>query len=161
MPVVSNPSQLRRSLEAARLDLAPPATPATPEKVTLSHCLGRALSAVTRDGPHWATPDVVAARVDVPQARAAVRRGQDVAHDLACTHVDLPTRMAEQGSLFIPARLLAPTATNLPTRPRQALAAAGPSDLHELTAAVSSPRLRTNAIRAALNPQHDSRGLRP
>ncbi len=44
------------------------AQPPTPAKIAASHALGQALMAVTRDGRNWASPAVVAERVDVARA---------------------------------------------------------------------------------------------
>ncbi|MGB8380267.1 MAG: hypothetical protein WCG47_03290, partial [Dermatophilaceae bacterium] len=99
-------------------------SPATPEKIAVSHALGRALIAVTREGKQWAMPEAVAARVDVARAMAVVRRGQDVAYDSALTLDQLLPGLTHGAELYVPKQLLAPL-TNLSTRHQHGLAAAG------------------------------------
>ena len=64
--------------------------PPTPSKIAVSHALGQALIAVTRDGREWADPAVIAARVDLTVALAAVRRAMDVARDVVERQSSLP-----------------------------------------------------------------------
>ncbi|MGV1008091.1 MAG: hypothetical protein ACOYBY_05725 [Dermatophilaceae bacterium] len=126
-------------------------SPATPEKIAASHALGRALIAVTREGKQWATPEVVAARVDVIRAMAVIRRGQDVAYDVALTLDELLPGLTQRARLFVPKRLLAPGIANLTTRQQPGLAPAGTDEVRTLTSAVRSTRLSAGEARATLH----------
>ncbi|MHB8187345.1 MAG: hypothetical protein ACYDDU_15000 [Dermatophilaceae bacterium] len=111
--------------------------PPTPSKIAVSHALGQALIAVTRDGRQWADPADLAARVDLTAALAAVRRAMDVARDVVERQSGLPERLAESGHLFAPAALLAPSVERLHARLRPGLAPIGVGDATDLAGSVS------------------------
>jgi len=92
------------------------AAPPTPSKIAVSHALGQALIAVTRDGREWAESSVVAGRTDLVTTLAAVRRAMDVARDVAERQSGLPERLAASGQLFAPGALLAPSVELLHAR---------------------------------------------
>ncbi len=131
-------------------------SPATPQKIAISHAVGRALIAVTRQGNGWATPEVVACRVDVARALAVVRRGQDVAYDVGITAHDIPQTLATAGLLYVPKRLLTPSVANLGPRLQRGLAPAGPEDVKALTSAVGIARLSAGEARTAVAPRASS-----
>ena len=93
--------------------------------------------AVTRDGREWADPAVLAARVDLTAALAAVRRAMDVARDVVERQSGLPERLAESGHLFAPAALLAPSVERLHARLRPGLAPTVVGDATDLAGSVS------------------------
>ncbi len=136
------------------------AQPPTPAKIAASHALGHALAAVTRDGTDWAQPAEVAERVDLARALAAVRRSQDVGHDVADTLASLPGRLAESGMLFAPARLLTPTLERLRARLRGDLIPAARQDVAPTTTAAIAQRERVHEITNALT-QRDTRHRNP
>ena len=109
----------------------------TPSKIAVSHALGQALMAVTRDGRKWADPAVLAARVDLTTVLAAVRRAMDVARDVAERQGGLPGRLAASGQLFAPATMLAPSVELLHARFRGRLAPTGVGDAADLVGSLS------------------------
>jgi hypothetical protein len=113
------------------------AQPPTPSKIAVSHALGQALIAVTRDGREWADPAVLAARVDLTAALAAVRRAMDVARDVVERQSGLPERLAESGHLYAPTAMLAPSVEQLRARLRAGLAPTGVGDAADLVGSVS------------------------
>ena len=113
------------------------AAPPTPSKIAVSHALGEALIAVTRDGREWAEPAVVAARVNLAATLAAVRRAADVARDVAERQGGLPTKLAESGQLFVPPTLLAPSVERLHARLLRRLAPTGVGDAADLVGSLS------------------------
>lgn len=113
------------------------AAPPTPSKIAVSHALGQALIAVTRDGRDWANPRAVAERNDLSTTLAAVRRAMDVARDVAESQSGLPERLAESGHLFAPVAMLAPSVEQLHARLRPGLAPADVGDATDLAGSVS------------------------
>jgi len=113
------------------------AQPPTPAKIAASHALGQALMAVTRDGRNWASPAVVAERIDVARALGAVRRALDVGREVAEEQPQLTTRLADSGLLYAPAALTAPSLERLHARVRGELVTVGRSDIEPLMRAVS------------------------
>lgn len=111
--------------------------PPTPSKIAVSHALGQALIAVTRDGREWADPAVIASRVDLTAALAAVRHAMDVARDVVEQQRGLPERLAESGHLFAPAAMLAPSIELLHARLRGRLAPTGVGDAADLVGSLS------------------------
>ncbi len=136
------------------------AQPPTPAKIATSHSLGHALTAVTRDGYDWAQPALVDARVDVARALAALRRSQDVGHDVAEALAGLPGRLAESGMLFAPARMLAPTLERLRARLRGDLVPAARHDVAQTTTETTAQRERVHEITTALT-QRDAPNRAP
>ena len=108
------------------------ATPPTPSKIAVSHALGQALIAVTRDGREWAKPRVVAERTDLVTTLAAVRRAMDVARDVAERQSGLPERLAASSQLFAPVTLLAPSVELLHARLCGDLVPAGVAEILDL-----------------------------
>ena len=113
------------------------AQPPTPSKIVASHALGQALIAVTRDGREWAAPAVLATRVDLAAALAAVRRAMDVARDVVERQSGLPERLAESGHLYAPVAMLAPSVERLHARLRGGLVPAGDDDIPKLVSAMN------------------------
>lgn len=113
------------------------ATPPTLSKIALSHALGQALIAVTRDGREWAKPRVVAERTDLVTTLAAVRRAMDVARDVAERQSGLPERLAASSQLFAPVTLLAPSVELLHARLCGDLVPAGVAEILDLARRVS------------------------
>jgi len=113
------------------------AQPPTPSKIAVSHALGQALIAVTRDGREWADPAVIASRVDLMAALVAVRRAMDVARDVVEQQRGLPERLAESGHLYAPVAMLAPSVEQLHARLRPGLAPADVGDATDLAGSVS------------------------
>src|SRR5665647_662155 len=111
--------------------------PPTPSKIAVSHALGQALIAVTRDGREWADPAVLATRVDLAVALAAMRRAMDVARDVVERQSGLPERLAASGQLFAPATMLAPSVEQLHARLRPGLTPAAVGDATDLVGSVS------------------------
>jgi len=122
------------------------AQPPTPSKIAVSHALGQALIAVTRDGREWAGPAVIAERVDLAAVLAAVRRAADVARDVVERQNALSEGLAASGQLFVPAAALAPSISRLRARLRGGLVPAGNDDLRKL---VSGMRGRHDSTRLA------------
>jgi hypothetical protein len=118
------------------------AQPPTPSKIAASHALGAALMAVTRQGRDWAHPAVVAQRVELPRALAAVRRAMDVAGDVADRQLGLPERLADSSLMFAPAALLTPSLERLHARLHGRLAPVPARDVTNLT----------NSMRAQIPP---------
>ncbi len=123
------------------------AQPPTPSKIAASHALGAALMAVTRQGRDWADPDVVAQRVELPRALAAVRRVTDVASDVADRQLGLPERLANSRLMFAPAALLTPSLERLHARLHGELVLVPARDVTNLT---NSRRAEIPANRAAV-----------
>jgi hypothetical protein len=113
------------------------AQPPTPSKIAVSHALGQALIAVTRDGREWADPAALAVRVDLKTALAAVRRAMDVARDVVERQSGLPERLAASGQLFAPAAMLAPSVEQLHARLRGRLAPTVAGDAADLVGSLS------------------------
>jgi hypothetical protein len=111
--------------------------PPTPSKIAVSHALGQALIAVTRDGREWADPAVLATRVDLAVALAAVRRSMDVARDVVERQSGLPERLAESGQLYAPLAMLAPSVERLHARLRGRLEPTGVGDAADLVGSLS------------------------
>jgi hypothetical protein len=111
--------------------------PPMPSKIAVSHALGQALIAVTRDGRGWADPAVLAARVDLTVALAAVRRSMDVARDVVERQSGLPERLAESGQLYAPLAMLAPSVERLHARLRGRLEPTGVGDAADLVGSLS------------------------
>jgi len=118
------------------------AQPPTPSKIAASHALGTALMAVTRQGRDWADPAVVAQRVELPRALAAVRRATDVADDVADRQLGLPERLANSSLIFARAALLTPSLERLHARLNGGLAPVQGRDVTNLT----------NSMRAQIPP---------
>ncbi len=113
------------------------AQPPTPAKIAASHALGQALMAVTRDSQDWATPGLVAERVEVARAMSAVRRALDVGRDVAEAQPHVTTRLADSGLLYVAAALAAPSLEHLRARIRGDLVIVGRSDVEPLMRAVN------------------------
>lgn len=77
---------------------------AGPAAIAASHALSTPRSAVTRDGANWATPAVIAARVDLTETMSALRRGGDVNTHTTRTTADLAAARADSGLLYAPGR---------------------------------------------------------
>jgi len=123
------------------------AQPPTPSKIAASHSLGQALMATTRHGQDWAQPDVVAERIDVGRALAALRRAQDVGADVAEAQPQIATRLADSGLLYAPAASTAPSLERLRARIRGELVIVGRTDIAALSRTMSSqasPRRTTS-----------------
>ena len=108
------------------------AQPPTSSKIAVSHALGQALIAVTRDGREWAEPAIIAERVDLAAVLAAVRRAADVARDVAERQNALPESLVASGRLFVPAAALAPSIGSLHARLRGGLVPAGDDEIPKL-----------------------------
>ncbi len=98
--------------------------------------------AVTRQGRDWADPAVVAQRVELPRALAAVRRAMDVAGDVADRQLGLPDRLADSSLMFAPAALLTPSLERLHARLHAGLVLVPARDVTALT----------NSMRAQIPP---------
>jgi len=110
--------------------------PPTPSKIAVSHALGQALIAVTRDGHEWADPAVIAERTDLVTALAAIRRSMDVARNVAESQNGLPERLAASCRLFAPATLLAPSVVRLHARLQRVLTQADAGDITDFARSV-------------------------
>jgi hypothetical protein len=125
------------------------AQPPTPSKIAVSHALGQALIAVTRDGREWAGPAVIAERVDLAAVLAAVRRAADVARDVVERQNALSEGLAASGQLFVPAAALAPSISRLSRAASRRARAGGqrrPTEAcerHEGSARLNPPRRAT------------------
>ena len=103
--------------------------------------------ATTRHGQDWAQPDVVAERIDVGRALAALRRAQDVGADVAEAQPQIATRLADSGLLYAPAASTAPSLERLRARIRGELVIVGRTDIAALSRTMSSqasPRRTTS-----------------
>jgi hypothetical protein len=127
------------------------ATPPTPSKIAVSHALGQALIAVTRDGREWAEPSVVADRTDLSTTLAAVRRAMDVARDVAERQSGLPDRLAANGQLFAPGALLAPSIELLHARMCGELVPAGAAGILDLAGSARRQPLPTRVASRLLD----------
>jgi len=136
--------------------------PPTPSKIAVSHALGQALIAVTRDGREWAEPAVVAERVDLGPALAAVRRAMDVARDVAERQRGLPESLATSGQLFASAAMLAPSVERLHSRLRGGLVPAYEDEIQMLASRArrqfDSTRLAAGLLNATVRTQRPSLG---
>lgn len=91
--------------DAGILDAGVVASPGT-AAIAASHALSTPRSAVTRDRADWATPAVIAARLDLTETMSALRRGGDVnTHTASGTTADLAASRADSGLLYAPAAL--------------------------------------------------------
>jgi len=120
------------------------AQPPTPSKIAASHSLGQALMATTRHGRDWAQPNMVAERIDVGRALAALRRAQDVGADVAEAQPQIATRLADSGLLYAPAASTAPSLERLRARIRGELVTVDRTDIavlsRTMTSQLSPPR---------------------
>jgi|GEM_PF-2325921 len=126
-------------------------TPPTPSKIAVSHALGQALIAVTRDGREWAEPRVVAERTDLVNTLAAVRRAMDVARDVAERQSGLPEKLVISSQLFAPGTLLAPSVELLHARLCGELVPANVGGIMDLAGAVRRQRFPSRATSRLLD----------
>ncbi len=94
--------------------------------------------AATRHGRDWAQPNMVAERIEVSRALAALRRAQDVGADVAETQPQIATRLADSGLLYAPAASTAPSLERLRARIRGELVTVGRTDIAALSRAMNS-----------------------
>jgi len=114
------------------------AQPPTPSKIAASHSLGQALMATTRHDRDWAQPNMVAERIDVSRALAALRRAQDVGADVAEAQPQIATRLADSGLLYAPAASTAPSLERLRARIRGELVTVDRTDITALSSTMNS-----------------------
>jgi len=128
------------------------AQPPTPSKIAASHSLGQALMATTRHGRDWAQPNVVAERIDVGRALAALRRAQDVGADAAEAQPQIATRLADSGLLYAPAASTAPSLERLRARIRGELVTVHRTDIAALSGTMNSQLSPTRTAAERLPP---------
>ena len=105
---------------------------------------------ITRDGNSWATPQTVAARVDLHRALGAVRRAHDVGREVAEHQPQVLQALVESGLLFVPAPSVSSTVERLKVRGRGGMTRAGDGEvaalMDSMTSQIQHSRQATGAL---------------
>ena len=142
--------------------LSTPASP-SPAGVQANAQLHAALGQITREGNGWATPTLIASRVQLLEVAAQLRDAAMASVSRAQRFAELPAELAGAGQLHAPARLLAATepgrgghgrGPDIAVRPADVangrIVLVRPEQVAGVTAAAAALRRRLTSLTAAL-----------